>query len=74
MKRNMKLVKVEVPDVEQGKTKYQVVDKKDNFVWSESGSARGAIRGVLAILGWNKGVLNKIDFFDFREEVGFFKL
>ena len=45
MRRNMKLIKVEQNDVE----KFQVIDKKDNWVWSESGSPRGAIDGVLTV-------------------------
>ena len=69
--REMKLVKVNVEDDVE---RFQVIDKKDNWVWSESGSARGAIQGVLAILGWNKSILNKIDFFDFKQEVGFIRL
>ena len=69
MKREMKLIKVQVNDVE----KFQVVDK-DNWVWSECGSARGAIEGIFAILGRTKTILNKIDFYEFKEEVGFFRL
>lgn len=68
-RREMKLIKVQVDeDVE----KFQVIDK-DNWVWNECGSARGAIEGVFAILGRTKSTLNKIDFYEFKEEVGFFK-